>query len=185
MRPAAGRLRAVSLEVTQLTEHTTNALKFVGDMFSARLYKLSSTKIGVAEYLELVHEKLRTTDELYGFMIEQFHQSRGRHGECRSIQFKRAWVHAGNGAQALTMFTYVRCYRCCNLIDPSAPVRVNGMQRPPRRRSSLSQHWTEAHTGQCCSRSQRCVIQRCAITSDCRRVERPRASAGGFVSNRN
>ncbi|HEV2961924.1 MAG TPA: hypothetical protein VG649_08890 [Candidatus Angelobacter sp.] len=77
MRPAAARLRTVSLEVTQLTEHTTNALKFVGDMFSARLYKLSSTKIGVAEYLALVHEKLRTADELYDFMIEQFHQSRG------------------------------------------------------------------------------------------------------------
>jgi hypothetical protein len=77
MRPAAARLRFVSLEVTQLTEHTTNALKFVGDMFSARLYKLASTKIGVAEYLSLVHEKLRTADELYGFMIEQFHQSRG------------------------------------------------------------------------------------------------------------
>ncbi len=77
MRPAAARLRTVSLEVTQLTEHTTNALKFVGDMFSARLYKLSSTKIGVAEYLALVHEKLRTADELYSFMIEQFHQSRG------------------------------------------------------------------------------------------------------------
>jgi hypothetical protein len=77
MRPAAARLRTVSLEVTQLTEHTTNALKFVGDMFSARLYKLASTKIGVAEYLALVHEKLRTADELYNFMIEQFHQWRG------------------------------------------------------------------------------------------------------------
>ncbi|HXB22490.1 MAG TPA: hypothetical protein VNV88_13980 [Candidatus Solibacter sp.] len=77
MRPAAARLRTVSLEVIQLTEHTTNALKFVGDMFSARLYKLCATKIGVAEYLALVHEKLRTADELYDFMIEQFHQSRG------------------------------------------------------------------------------------------------------------
>jgi len=77
MRPAAARLRTVSLEVIQLTEHTTNALKFVGDMFSARLYKLCSAKIGVTEYLALVHEKLRTADELYGFMIEQFHQSRG------------------------------------------------------------------------------------------------------------
>ena len=40
MRSPLARLRTVRVEVTQLTEHTTNALKFVGDMFSARLYKL-------------------------------------------------------------------------------------------------------------------------------------------------
>jgi hypothetical protein len=76
MEPAAARLRGVRLEVTQLTEHTTNALKFVGDMFSARLYKLCAVKIGVVEYQELVRDKLRTAHDLYGFMIEQFQQSR-------------------------------------------------------------------------------------------------------------
>jgi hypothetical protein len=77
MRPAAARLRAMLLEVTELTERTNNALKFVGDTFSARLYKLCAGKIGVAEYQILVQEKLRTADELYDFMIEQFHQARG------------------------------------------------------------------------------------------------------------
>jgi hypothetical protein len=71
------RLRTVRVEVTQLTEHTTNALKFVGDMFSARLYKLCATKIGVVEYQELVRDKLRTASELYGFMIDQFQRTRG------------------------------------------------------------------------------------------------------------
>jgi hypothetical protein len=77
MRPAANRLQTVVLDVTQLTEHTNNALKFVGDVFSARLYKLCASKIGVVEYQELVREKLRTASELYGFMIEQFQQFRG------------------------------------------------------------------------------------------------------------
>src|SRR5260370_23872635 len=76
LTPAATRLRSVRLEVTQLTEHTTNALKFVGDMFSARLYKLCAAKIGVVEYQELVRDKLRTAHDLYGFMIDQFQQSR-------------------------------------------------------------------------------------------------------------
>jgi hypothetical protein len=76
MQPAVARLRAVRLEVTQLTEHTTNALKFVGDMFSARLYKLCAAKIGVVEYQELVRDKLRTAHDLYSFMIDQFQQSR-------------------------------------------------------------------------------------------------------------
>jgi hypothetical protein len=77
MRPAASRLRKVLLDVTELTERTNNALKFVGDMFSARLYKLCAARIGVGDYELLVQEKLRTADELYDFMIEQFHQARG------------------------------------------------------------------------------------------------------------
>jgi len=77
MRSAAARLRTLSLEVVQLAERTTNALKFVGDMFSARLFKMSAAEIGVNEYQALVHEKLKSADELYSFMIEQFHQSRG------------------------------------------------------------------------------------------------------------
>jgi hypothetical protein len=77
MRPAANRLQTVVLDVTQLTEHTNNALKFVGDIFSARLYKLCASKIGVVEYQELVREKLRTAGELYSFMIDQFQESRG------------------------------------------------------------------------------------------------------------
>ena len=77
MRPAAARLRTMLLDVTELTERTHNALKFVGDMFSARLYKLCAAKVGVPDYQTLVQEKLRTADELYDFVIEQFHQARG------------------------------------------------------------------------------------------------------------
>ena len=77
MRPGATRLRTVLLEITELTERTNNALKFVGDMFSARLYKLCASKIGVVDYQALVQDKLHTADDLYDFMIEKFHQARG------------------------------------------------------------------------------------------------------------
>ena len=77
MRSAASRLRTILLDVTELTERTNNALKFVGDMFFARVYRLCAVKIGVTDYQALVQEKLRTADELYDFMIEQFHQARG------------------------------------------------------------------------------------------------------------
>jgi len=77
MRSAASRLRTILLDVTELTERTNNALKFVGDMFFSRVYRLCAVKIGVADYQALVQEKLRTADELYDFMIEQFHQARG------------------------------------------------------------------------------------------------------------
>jgi hypothetical protein len=77
MRYAAARLRTMLLDVTELTERTNNALKFVGDMFSARVHKLCAVKIGVTDYQALVQEKLHTADELYDFMIEEFHQARG------------------------------------------------------------------------------------------------------------
>jgi hypothetical protein len=77
MRFGASRLRAVLLEVTELTERTNHALKFVGDMFSARLYRLCANKIGVNEFQALVQEKMKTADDMYDFMIEQFNQSRG------------------------------------------------------------------------------------------------------------
>jgi len=76
MRSAAARLRTMLVDVTELTERTNNALKFVGDMFFARVYKLCAGNIGVTDYQTLVQEKLHTADELYDFMIEEFHQAR-------------------------------------------------------------------------------------------------------------
>ena len=73
---AASRLQAVALDVTALAERVDNAIKFLSDMFSARLYRLAATKVGVPDYKRLVDQKLATARELYSFMIEQFHQGR-------------------------------------------------------------------------------------------------------------
>ncbi|MGA3212218.1 MAG: hypothetical protein ABSD20_13005 [Terriglobales bacterium] len=72
----ATRLQTVTLEVTELTERVDNAIKFLSDMFSARLYRMAAAKIGVPDYKTLVNQKLHTADELYRFMIEQFQQGR-------------------------------------------------------------------------------------------------------------
>jgi uncharacterized Rmd1/YagE family protein len=45
-------------------------------MFSARLYRLAATKIGVPDYKSLVQQKLQTSEDLYRFLIDEFHQSR-------------------------------------------------------------------------------------------------------------
>ena len=73
---AATRLHTVLLDVNELTEHADNAIKFLSDMFSARLYKLAAAKVGVPDYKELVTQKLSTAEELYRFMMDQFNQSR-------------------------------------------------------------------------------------------------------------
>jgi hypothetical protein len=73
---AAGKLHTVLLDVNELTERADNAIKFLSDMFSARLYKLCAAKVGVPDYKDLVKEKLQTAEDLYRFMVEQFNQSR-------------------------------------------------------------------------------------------------------------
>ena len=73
---AASKLHTVLLDVNELTERTDNAIKFLSDMFSARLYKLCALKVGVPDYKDLVKEKLQTAEDLYRGMVEQFNQSR-------------------------------------------------------------------------------------------------------------
>jgi len=73
---AAAKLHTVLLDVNELTERADNAIKFLSDMFSARLYKLCAQKVGVPDYKDLVQEKLHTAEDLYRFMVDQFNQSR-------------------------------------------------------------------------------------------------------------
>ena len=73
---SATRLHTVLLDVAELTEHADNAIKFLSDMFAARLYKLAALKVGVPDYKDLVTRKVRTAEELYRFMVDQFNQSR-------------------------------------------------------------------------------------------------------------
>jgi hypothetical protein len=72
----ASRLHTVLLDVMELTERADNAIKFLSDMFSARLYRLAAQKTGVLDYKDLVNQKIRTAQELYRFMVDQFHQGR-------------------------------------------------------------------------------------------------------------
>jgi len=73
---SATSLHTVLLDVAELTERADNAIKFLSDMFAARLYKLAAARVGVHDYKDLVERKLKTADDLYNFMVEQFNQSR-------------------------------------------------------------------------------------------------------------
>jgi hypothetical protein len=72
----AHRLNTIRLDVKELTERADVSLKFLSDMFYARVYRLASTKIGVPDYRNLVEDKLRTAADLYQFMVSEFHQTR-------------------------------------------------------------------------------------------------------------
>lgn len=72
----AAHLNTIRLDVMELTERIDNSIKFLSDMFYARVYGLVAAKVGVSDYRRLVEQKLRTAGELYRFMVDQFNQSR-------------------------------------------------------------------------------------------------------------
>ena len=72
----AARISTIRLDVMELTEKVDNAIKFLSDMYYARLYGLAAAKVGVPDYRRLVDQKLRTAGELYRFMVDQFNQTR-------------------------------------------------------------------------------------------------------------
>jgi len=72
----AERFNTIRLDVMELTERIDNAIKFVSDVYYARVYRLAAGRLGVSEYRNLVDEKLRTMGELYDFMVDRFNESR-------------------------------------------------------------------------------------------------------------
>jgi hypothetical protein len=72
----AKRFNTIRLDVMDLTERIDNAIKFVSDIYYARLYRLAATRMGVPDYRSLVDEKLRTVGELYDVMVDQFNEAR-------------------------------------------------------------------------------------------------------------
>ena len=72
----AGRVNRLRLDIMDLAERTEYAVKFISDTYYARVYRLSSAKIGVEDYRTLVDEKLKTAGELYEFMVKEFNERR-------------------------------------------------------------------------------------------------------------
>jgi hypothetical protein len=72
----ARRMNRIRLDVTELTERIDNDIKFVSDVYYARVHRLAAQRMGVSEYREMVDEKLRTARELYEFMVDQFNEAR-------------------------------------------------------------------------------------------------------------
>lgn len=76
MARQAERLNTMRLDIIEVTERTDNAIKFLSDMYYARAYRMASSRVGVADYRNLVEQKLRIAGDLYEFMVDEFHQAR-------------------------------------------------------------------------------------------------------------
>ena len=74
---AANQLHALFVDVSELTDKTENALKMVGDVYTARLYQLGAARLGLDAWKQSVAEKLKTLDDIYRFSVEQTQIARG------------------------------------------------------------------------------------------------------------
>jgi hypothetical protein len=73
---AAHRVHALVVETNELTDKSENALKLVGDVYAARLYALTASRLGLDGWKKNVAEKLQTVDALYRFAVDQAQMSR-------------------------------------------------------------------------------------------------------------
>jgi hypothetical protein len=72
----AQRFNTIRLDVMDLTERIDNAIKFVSDIYYARVYRLAATRMGVPDYRTLVEQKLDTFGELYESMVDRYNETR-------------------------------------------------------------------------------------------------------------
>jgi hypothetical protein len=76
MATEAERLNTIRLDVIEIAERTETSIKFLSDMFYARMYRLAAQRVGVPDYRRLVDQKLQTAGELYQFMVNRFDSGR-------------------------------------------------------------------------------------------------------------
>jgi hypothetical protein len=74
---AARHVHSLFIDVNELTDRTENALKFIGDIYAARLFGLIADRLGLGTWKANVQEKLKTLDDIYRFAVEQSAVSRG------------------------------------------------------------------------------------------------------------
>ena len=72
----ARRFNRIRIDIMELRERVDSAVKFVSDIFYARVYHLAAQRMGVPEYRDTIDDQLHTIGELYGFMVDQFNEAR-------------------------------------------------------------------------------------------------------------
>ena len=82
---SARQVHSLTIDVRELLDRTENALKFVGDIYAARLFALVGARLGLERWKGHVREKLQTLDGIYHFAVEQSGIARGEFLELTII----------------------------------------------------------------------------------------------------
>jgi hypothetical protein len=73
---AADRLRYLIVDIAELTDRSSNALKIIGDAYYARLYRGAAGRFGLKDWQKQIDSKLETVNEMYRFFTDQAQASR-------------------------------------------------------------------------------------------------------------
>lgn len=73
----AAQVRFLLVDVFELTDRTTNALKIIGDAYYARLYRAVAARLGLADWQRQIDAKLRSVGEIYRVLQDQAQAARG------------------------------------------------------------------------------------------------------------
>ena len=71
----AANVRYLIVDILELTDRSSNALKVVGDAYYARIYRAAAARLGLADWQKQVDSKLASVRDMYQFLIDQ---SRGQ-----------------------------------------------------------------------------------------------------------
>lgn len=72
----AARVRFLLLDVLELTDRTSNALKIIGDAYYARLYRAAAGRLGLGDWQRQIDAKLRSVSEIYRVFQDQAQYAR-------------------------------------------------------------------------------------------------------------
>ena len=73
---AADRLRYLIVDVLELTDRSSNALKITGDAYYARLYRAAATRLGLSDWQRQLDSKMSSVNEMYRFFADQAQNAR-------------------------------------------------------------------------------------------------------------
>ncbi len=73
---AADRLRYLIVDIAELTDRASNALKIIGDAYYARLYRGVTGRLGLRDWQQQVDAKVETVNEMYRFFTDQAQAAR-------------------------------------------------------------------------------------------------------------
>ena len=72
----ADRVRYLLVDILELTDRTSNALKIIGDAYYARLYRAAAARLGLADWQRQIDAKLRSVSEMYRVFQDQAQYAR-------------------------------------------------------------------------------------------------------------
>ncbi len=73
---AADRLRYLIVDIAELTDRSSNALKIIGDAYYARFYRGVTGRLGLKDWQKQIDAKVETVNEMYRFFTDQAQAAR-------------------------------------------------------------------------------------------------------------